>query len=71
VAVRVEGEVCDVLIISFADARAEPYAVVVELHDAVVAQVAVAGPRRAENVATLAKFELEKKCQVHLHVVDP
>lgn len=45
---------------------------VVELHDAVVADVAVGAARRSENVTRLTELEFEHERrvnQVHLHVV--
>lgn len=63
----------NLLIVSLADASAEPDTVVVELHDAIIANVAVRGARRPEYTAGLAVFELKKHGRVHeadLEVVD-
>ena len=62
----------DLLVVALADAGAEPDAVVVELHDAVVADVAVGGANGAEDVAGLAELEFERYRRVrlvHLHKV--
>lgn len=47
----------NLLVVSFADAGAEPDAVVVKFQDAVVADVAMACPWRSKNHASFTKFE--------------
>lgn len=63
----------DLLVIATAYAGAKPDAVVIELHHAVVADVAVGAASGSEDVAGLAELELEEQGrmrQVDLHVVD-
>ena len=63
----------DLLIIPPADARAKPNAMMVELHDTVVADVAMGCSDWPEDVAGLAELKLENHWrvrQVHLIEVD-
>ena len=62
------------LVVALADASAEPDAVVVKLHDTVVAEVAMAAASRSKYVTCLAELEFEEQRlvgQVHLKVVHP
>ena len=59
------------LIVALAHTRAEPHAMMIELHHTYVAHVAMRAPRRPEPVARLTEFELEnnrRMCLVHLQV---
>lgn len=55
-------------VIVLADARSKPNAVMIELVDAVVAQVAVSGLRRAENQARFAELH---RCDSRVAEVRP
>lgn len=50
----------EVLVVPLPDAGAQPHAMVVVPEHAVVADVAVRGPRRPKDLAGLAEFEFEK-----------
>jgi len=57
----IEGDVDDKEEIVFlTNTTPEPRTVVVELLDTIIADVAVGGPRRSENVAGIAVLQLEK-----------
>jgi hypothetical protein len=48
------------MIVTFADAGSQPDTVVIEPQYAVVADVAVGGPRRSEYITSFTIFKLEK-----------
>ena len=59
----------DLLIIPLPDTCAKPNAMMVELHDAVVADVAMRCSDRPEDVASLTELKLENNWRVrHVHL---
>ena len=49
----------NLLVISSADTSSKPNAVMIKLHDTVIADIAMGGASWSENVTRFAKFELE------------
>jgi len=63
----------NLLIISSANTSSQPNAVMIKLHDTVIADIAMGGASWTENVTRFTKFELEHNRRVHqayLQIVD-
>ena len=54
------------MIISFADASTEPYAVVVKLQNTIIACIAMGSSRRSKYITCFTIFEFEKLVLLHI-----
>lgn len=66
---KTDQEAPEVMVVPLRNAGAKPYAVMVPFEHAVVAVIAVARPRRSEDLAGFAVLQLGQVCSLHVDVV--